>query len=140
VFEVTMMPISTLIFVAAPVLFFLELLFSQLIIRPDPCHLGSFGAMHDGVCAWISQAWEGLRVCWDIIALAVSRIGLLVFGTRELDVELLMVEGEGNQHGGNVPLALTVGGETSQASQPPPPCDVSVHYMDCAAILIVNLA
>jgi hypothetical protein len=95
--------------------------------------------MHDGVCAWISQAWEGLWVCWDIIVLAVSRIGLLVFGTRELGAELLMVEGEGNQHGGNVPLALTVGGETSQASQPPP-YDVSVHYMECAAILIVNLA
>jgi hypothetical protein len=73
-FEVKMPThVITLIFVATPFAFFSGFLFSQLIIHP--CHLSSFGDMHNGIYIWISQSWEGLRACWDINAFAVLRMG-----------------------------------------------------------------
>jgi hypothetical protein len=51
-------------------------------------HLSSFEDMHNAIYiyTWISQAWEGLRACWDIIALAVLRMGkrlMEIFGARD---------------------------------------------------------
>jgi hypothetical protein len=53
-----------------------------------------------------------------------------IFGARELDVGLVMAEGEG---GGNV--LLTDRELVTEVNQPPP-YNVSVHYMECAAMLM----
>ena len=121
VFE-AMIPPHIIIMLAAPLMIFSGFIFSQLIIQPS--HLGSFGAL----CNRASQVWEGCRVCWDVLVWALARIGrelAAVLGARELEAEHNRVTIE----------------EISQpqASQPPPPYDVSMYYMECAAVLIVAL-
>jgi hypothetical protein len=134
--------IITLMLVAIPFAVFSELIFSRLIIRPCP-HLGSFGAVHDSICAWILRAWEGLRVCWDVTTWAVLRVGkdvAGVFGARHLGAELVIIESEGNQRGGDSPLALMGISESGEQESHPPPYNVGMHYMKRTVVLIVTLA
>jgi hypothetical protein len=147
-----------------PFFIFLEFVFHAFIF-PSTQHLGSYGIIHNGMWIWLQQAWEGLRVCWDILAEAVLRNGRVlvrfgeavlemveelarVFGARQRDVELAevgnvesVVEEAGDQHGDQIPLgSMRSRGASPQASHPPPPYDVSMHCINCTPVLIVTLA
>jgi hypothetical protein len=112
-------------------IFFSEFIFYSLIVRPSP-RLRKFGVVHDRIWTWLWQAWERLRKCWDITVWAVLKISeeaARALGARPLDIEpvAVIVEGEGNQGGGGVPTAATRVDRkmNTEASQPPPPYDVS---------------
>jgi hypothetical protein len=62
------------VFITIAFTIILEIIFYILIFPPHD-HLGSFGIVHEGVVGWFQRAWEGLRVCWDIIIWALLRNG-----------------------------------------------------------------
>jgi hypothetical protein len=134
---------------------YLEFLFNALIL-PSRENLGSFGTIHDAYLAWLWRAWEGLRVCWDNVGWAVLTIGYelvrVTARTGELQVarvfvarppdEEVVVDEEGNRRGDNV---ISTSMNTREASphashSPPPPYNVSVHYMNWTAVLTVTPA
>lgn len=69
-------------FVAIAFTIILEIIFLGLIFPPHD-HLGSFGIIHEGVVWWLQRAWEGLRVCWDLIWFLLHEFGRLVLRISE---------------------------------------------------------